>query len=411
MKNLGLIKDRINDIAKTDLSKIKAGGADAGSGGGSGSDGTVKQNDVKAIRDYNKEVGKQNAFFGQNRSERRALQAQLQTELKLKKDLGKAIDQEIVALKKQKQAHSQTTKAISEAQRIYEKFQTGQRISSLEMEQLTSISQKYGKSTFELADALEQSGKKYTQAQESLKRLGNRYTKTADEVKNLETQIAALNKTQSAIVGFGKSVASTVGWTLLITAILTALGALWKWISNLKTAAKQQREFNKAIKEGTAQIASQGVVVLQELAYAYKKVGDNAEEKKKFIEQFKDKIAETGIAVNDVNTADNVFIKNTDKYVEALMARAKAQAIENKAIELYQEYLTKRAEIESKKGYEDDKKLANDLVKAGIMTQEEADMVGGKTQKKLNKLESEINGTLKRLFEDVANINSEWADF
>ena len=95
------------------------------------------------------------------------------------------------------------------------------------------------------------------------------------------------------------------------------------------------------------QIGAKQVAILKELAFAYQKVGDSAEDKKKFIEEYNEKIKETGINVTNVNQADDVFIKNTNKYISAIMARAKAQATENKAIQLYQEYLDKQSDLES----------------------------------------------------------------
>ena len=98
--------------------------------------------------------------------------------------------------------------------------------------------------------------------------------------------------------------------------------------------------------------------------------------------------------------------RNTDAYIKAIKDRAKAQAIENEAVRIYQEYLEERAKKEnSRKGRQraEDKKLAQDLVGAGVMTQAEADMVGETTKlgKKLQKMEDEVEATLDRLFEDM----------
>lgn len=148
------------------------------------------------------------------------------------------------------------------------------------------------------------------------------------------------------------------------------------------------------------------MVAFKELAKRYRELGDSAEEKKKFLEKFKDEIKETGLAINDINDADNAFVNNTDAYIKAIKDRAKAQAIENEAVRIYQEYLEERAKKEnSRKGRQraEDKKLAQDLVGAGVMTQAEADMVGETTKlgKKLQKMEDEVEATLDRLFEEM----------
>ena len=53
-----------------------------------------------------------------------------------------------------------------------------------------------------------------------------------------------------------------------------------------------------------------------------------------------------GIAITNVNDADRVFIENTDDYVNALMLRAKAAAIQTKAIEDYGKFLEEEAKLQ-----------------------------------------------------------------
>ena len=133
---------------------------------------------------------------------------------------------------------------------------------------------------------------------------------------------------------------------MLITALVSAAYKLWDYISNLRVAAIEQRKLNKEINELANQSGAKAVVVLKELAINYAKVGDNAKAKEKFLKDYADRIKDTGLAVDTVNEADDVFINNTPKYVAAIMARAKAQATENKAIELYKDYLDERYKLE-----------------------------------------------------------------
>ena len=102
---------------------------------------------------------------------------------------------------------------------------------------------------------------------------------------------------------------------------------------------------NKAINESAASIESKSLIAFKELARRYKEIGDTAEEKTKFLEQFKKKIEETGLAITTIKDADEAFINNTGAYIQALKDRAKAQAIENEAVRIYEEYLNKVSEI------------------------------------------------------------------
>ena len=141
-------------------------------------------------------------------------------------------------------------------------------------------------------------------------------------------------------------------------AIVAAVSALANYISKIREAAREQQRLNKEINQTTNQIASKQIVVLKELAIAYGKVGDSAKAKEQFLEDYKDKIKETGIAINDVKTAEDVLVNNTDKYVTALMKRAEAQAAEQVAIKIYQDYLNERYDLEQKL-IENNERLSN----------------------------------------------------
>lgn len=169
-------------------------------------------------------------------------------------------------------------------------------------------------------------------------------TKSMEAAKGAAAGMGKATKTVGSVM---KSVLSTVGCTVVVTAILAALGALWKWITGLQTAAKKQRELNKAINESAASIESKSLIAFKELARRYKEIGDTAEEKTKFLEQFKKKIEETGLAITTIKDADEAFINNTGAYIQALKDRAKAQAIENEAVRIYEEYLNKVSEIKA----------------------------------------------------------------
>ena len=126
------------------------------------------------------------------------------------------------------------------------------------------------------------------------------------------------------------------------------IDGFWDWVTGANSAAEAQRQLNKEISEGTNQAASKQIVILKELSIAYGKLGDSVDKKKEFLDKYSEKIKETGLSVNDLKTAEDVFINNTDNYINAIVARAKAQATENAAIKLYQDYLNERYDLEQK---------------------------------------------------------------
>ena len=199
---------------------------------------------------------------------------------------------------------------------------------------------------------------------------------------------------QVALIGIKAALAS-IGIGLIIQ------GLAWL-ISLIPKLKNQTRALNQEIDKGAASISSKAIVAFKELTKRYRELGDSAEKKKQFLVEFKKEIEETGLAINNINDADNAFIHNTEAYVQALKDRAKAQAIENEAVKLYQEFLEKKAKKENTRRGERKRKerqLAQDLVGAGVMTQEEADQVG--QFKKLQKKEKEVEATLDRLFEEM----------
>ena len=159
----------------------------------------------------------------------------------------------------------------------------------------------------------------------------------------------AIDDNTSKVAKFGnvvKSVFSTVGWTLLISALVTAAYKLWDYVKNIKTARQEQVEFNQELNKTTANLASKGLSTYYELAEAYKQIGDNAAQKKAFLENYRKEIEATGLAINDVNDADDAFVNNTENYVQAVIARAKIDAYREQIANKTKETLLENQELE-----------------------------------------------------------------
>lgn len=181
------------------------------------------------------------------------------------------------------------------------------------------------------------------------------YAKATREIGDYEKAAlaagVAIDDNTSKVAKFGnvvKSVFSTVGWTLLISALVTAAYKLWDYVKNIKTARQEQVEFNQELNKTTANLASKGLSTYYELAEAYKQIGDNAEQKKAFLENYRKEIEATGLAINDVNDADDAFVNNTENYVQAVIARAKIDAYREQISNKTKETLLENQELERK---------------------------------------------------------------
>jgi len=285
-----------------------------------------------------------------------------------------------------------------------------------------------------LKEAAKETGTPAERMQKAAKRLGVDLAELKENVekgiptlrKGAEAQKAMAEASEQAASGVGKvkTALKTIGnvtvWIALATAIGLAINKIIEYISSIKSAEKEAAEFRKSITDTTNQIASKSIAIFRELQIAYERVGDSADAKRKFIEQYSDKIKETGLNITDVKTAEDAFVNNTGNYVEALTARAKAQAIEQAAIKLYEEYLNKRTELENQisdtsfgeaSAWQAFKATAMFWKDYSNTIYEYTKQNKENTYKQLDDLNKDIEKRIKKLFEDVADTNKKYGGF
>ncbi len=149
---------------------------------------------------------------------------------------------------------------------------------------------------------------------------------------------------------------SVISWQTLLVAGITILtmhgdkiiewvGKLFKGSDVALSAGEAMKKLNKAMefKDLGTDLAN-----FQRLVNLYRDLGDNAEAKKQFIEDYKDELEKTGVAINNVQEADNLLITNTDKFVEAMTLRAQATAAMKLASEQFEAQLKEQAKNEKK---------------------------------------------------------------
>lgn len=285
-----------------------------------------------------------------------------------------------------------------------------------------------------LKEASKETGTPAERMQKAAKRLGVDLAELKENVekgiptlrKGAEAQKAMAEASEQAASGVGKvkTALKTIGnvtvWIALATAIGVAINKIIEYISSIKSAEKEAAEFRKSITDTTNQIASKSIAIFRELQIAYERVGDSADAKRKFIEQYSDKIKETGLNITNVKTAEDAFVNNTGNYVEALTARAKAQAIEQAAIKLYEEYLNKRTELENQisdtsfgeaSAWQAFKATAMFWKDYSNTIYEYTKQNKENTYKQLDDLNKDIEKRIKKLFEDVADTNKKYGGF
>lgn len=265
---------------------------------------------------------------------------------------------------------------------------------------------------------IDQGAKAFNVNAQNFKNLKGELKTSEQALDDLNKQIAAnekaIQQAEFATTKLGKAwnitkqIFSTVGWTLVITALVTAAYKLFDYIKALKTAAKEQREFNQELNKTTSELSSSKLAKFYELQKAFEQIGNTAKDKEQFLKDYADGLKETGLAINDVQTAEDAFINNTDKYVQAIIARAK--------IDAYKEQITKKTQETLEKNLELERKIESGEYKTSAIAQSQAGVVGQgyiskddlETQRKVveqarKKLEDEIKKNNKELNDFITN--------
>jgi hypothetical protein len=131
----------------------------------------------------------------------------------------------------------------------------------------------------------------------------------------------------------------TLGLSVAITAVIAVISS---FVSKAREAKKAQEELNSKI----AEIAVKPVASVNELSFAWEKLGDNLAEKEKFVEENAEKFKELGVQVNNVYDAENLLVNNKDAFINAQISKAKALAATSKASEIAQKWLENQLKLE-----------------------------------------------------------------
>lgn len=166
----------------------------------------------------------------------------------------------------------------------------------------------------------------------------------------LKTSIASAQMALKAL-SFGGVIGGVVAVTAGFVALIGNMDKIKKYFNDVTTEEQKAKlstaEFNKELTTLINNTAINNVVRIKELSKSYSDLGDNLAGKEKFIKTYADELKNMGIEIDNVNTADDIFINKTDDYVNALIARAKASAIIEKATEEYKKALEDQAVLEA----------------------------------------------------------------
>lgn len=219
--------------------------------------------------------------------------------------------------------------------------------------------------------------------------ISNNLPMLADAIADVRKQNELLAASGQKGVPVWKQLAGAVfSWqTALVAAI--SLGIVFgkdigNWISSLFKAKEEtlsladaQKEVNKEFQTADTDIGKQ-IVIVNSLSDRWKSLGDNLDTKKKFIRDNRTELNKLGVAVENVNDAENLLAKGTSSYIEAMSLRAQAAAAFKLAEEQAEKAVKKRvdADKEEKKGVSWKDKIKSYLI-ASIVSAEGAGSYDG----------------------------------
>lgn len=142
---------------------------------------------------------------------------------------------------------------------------------------------------------------------------------------------------------------SIISWQTLLVAGITVLTLYGKeiteWVGSLfkgKQAILDLTDAMDKISEAADfSDAGKQIADFQKLAEAYRNLGDSAKDKAEFISKYKSEIEQMGVSVKSIAEADNLFITNSNAFIQSIQQRAMALAGMQLAAEKYQEALKK----------------------------------------------------------------------
>lgn len=187
--------------------------------------------------------------------------------------------------------------------------------------------------------------------------ISNNLPMLTDEIKRAREEYQRMVAAGQKGTPVWKQVAgSIISWQTALVAGITILtmhgdkiiewvGKLFKGSDAAMSAEKAMKKLNKSLdfKDLGTDLAN-----FKRLVTLYRDLGDNAEAKKQFIEDYKDELNDTGVAVNNVKDAERLLIEKTPVYIKAMTLRAKANAAMKLAAQEMEEAVKKQVKNQEK---------------------------------------------------------------
>ncbi|MBQ4009206.1 MAG: hypothetical protein II604_00715 [Bacteroidales bacterium] len=155
--------------------------------------------------------------------------------------------------------------------------------------------------------------------------------------KFLTTQIIAETKAQTAL---------NVAKLGLVGAVTAAVGALGYMIVKMASAQNATADLSAELNKQASEAIGNDVAKITELKSQWDKLGGTMEEKRAYLEKYNSKLEELGLHFDNVNQLETFMNEHTKDYVDAITARAKADAARSILAEKTSEFVKNALDFE-----------------------------------------------------------------
>lgn len=174
--------------------------------------------------------------------------------------------------------------------------------------------------------------------------------------------LASARKEYEALTAAGKKatpvwkqvLSSLFSWQTAMAAAITLTVVYGKEIGNfiksMMSAGKAsisladaQKKINDSFTSGSSKVGDQ-IAKIRSLQEQWDHLGNNLKEKRKFIKDNADEFRKLDVAIKDVDDAENLLVKNTPAFIEAMALRAQAAAAQELAAKEYARMLSAQAD-------------------------------------------------------------------
>lgn len=185
--------------------------------------------------------------------------------------------------------------------------------------------------------------------------ISNNLPMLADEISRAKKEYKALiAEGKNATPVWRQFASSLFSWQTALVAGVTILSLYGKeiisWAGSLFTAKKALSDTFQSLEDFQKKVGDTSgsvIATLEKLSAGWKRLGNDLDAQKKYIQDNKEAIDSMGVSVTDAAEAERLFVSNKDVFILSLMDKAKAAAAMDLAAEQYKKAVQKMLEADA----------------------------------------------------------------